>query len=246
MSICLKSANMSLREGRMNPLKIRCSAIGKIMTNPRSKKEWLSKACTSYLCELYVKNAYGREQDIQTKYTKKGTQVEEDSLTLYSRYEKKIFIKNEDWLQNDFITGTPDIVQKGVVHDIKSSWNIYTFFQNKDSAVDKGYWWQLQGYMALTGARAGKLVYCLVNTPFGLIEQEKRSLMYKTGMDEESDLYKEACREIEKLCVYDDIPVSERVIIQEVERDDKAIESIYKRVEECRKWMSEKCGEVKE
>ena len=40
-------------------LKIRCSAIGKIMTNARSKSEVLSKTCKSYLPELAIEEMYG-------------------------------------------------------------------------------------------------------------------------------------------------------------------------------------------
>lgn len=210
---------------------------------PGKRKRWL-KTTEDYLAQLYVENKYGREKEIESKYLKKGTQAEEDSLTLYSRYLNKIFVKNEKWYQNKFITGTPDIVHKGIVHDIKTSWDLFTFFANTDSEVKDDYYWQLQGYMALTGAEKAKLAYCLVNTPFGLIEQEKRSLMYKTGLNEDDPIHREACKEIEKLCVYDDIPLEERVIIQDVERNEEDIAKIYERVEQCRAWMKEKFGEV--
>jgi|SRR5690625_336646 len=223
-------------------LKIRCSAIGKIMPGKRKSR---LKSTDDYLAQLYIEQKYGREKEIESKYLKKGTQVEEDSMTLYSRYEKKLFIKNEEHLQNDFLTGTPDIIHKGVVHDIKSSWDIFTFFANKGKEMNSDYYWQLMGYMALTGAKKARLAYCLVNTPIGLIEQEKRSLHYKTGLDEDDPVFQEACREIEKLCVYDDIPVDERVIVQDLERDEEAIQAIYERVVECREWMREDYGEVK-
>jgi|SRR5690554_9132 len=225
----------------MNDLKIRCSAIGKIM--PGKRKAWL-KSTDDYLAQLFIETKYGREKEIESKYLKKGTQVEEDSMTLYSRFEKKIFVKNEEQLQNDFLTGTPDIVHKGVVHDIKSSWDIFTFFANQAQEMKSDYYWQLMGYMALTGAEKARLAYCLVNTPFGLIEQEKRSLMYKTGLDEDDPIHREACREIERLCVYDDIPVNERVIVQELDRDEAAIESIYARVDECRAYMKKHFGAI--
>jgi len=40
-------------------LKIRCSALGKIMTNSRSKSEVLSKTCKTYLQELAIEEMYG-------------------------------------------------------------------------------------------------------------------------------------------------------------------------------------------
>ena len=47
-----------------NKLKIRCSAIGKIMTNSRSKSEVLSKTCKTYLQELAIEEMYGIKQRI--------------------------------------------------------------------------------------------------------------------------------------------------------------------------------------
>ncbi len=37
---------------------------------------------------------------------------------------------------------------------------------------------------------------------------------------------------------FSDIPLEERVISHIVERDDEAIESVYERIGECRKWLN--------
>jgi hypothetical protein len=44
-------------------LKIRCSALGKIMTNSRSKSEVLSKTCKTYLQELAIEEMYGIKKE---------------------------------------------------------------------------------------------------------------------------------------------------------------------------------------
>ena len=63
-------------------MKIRCSSIGKIMTNSRSKTETLSKTCRTYLQELAVEEMYGKRKEFSSKYTDKGNQVEDDGIKL--------------------------------------------------------------------------------------------------------------------------------------------------------------------
>lgn len=218
----------------------RCSSLGHLMTEPRSKSESLSETTKTHLVDVFVSNKYGRNTDVVNKYTTKGMMVEEDSLTLYSRFKKEIFFKNESHFSNEFIKGTPDIVTKhGMVIDVKSSWNIYTFFRNNATSLNKMYYWQLQGYMALTDCKVSTLAYCLVNTPDMLIQDEKRRLQYKMGViDDSNKTFEEACQDLDKLMVYDDIPLSEKVIEIEIKRNDSDIERLYQRVKDCREYMN--------
>lgn len=232
-------------------LLFRCSSLGYIMTDPRNKNEQLSETCKTHLIDVYVRHKYGRQSDISNRYTEKGMMVEEDSITLYTRVKKKLFVKNEQHLSNTFIKGTPDLFtgpsldKAQEIIDIKSSWDIFSFFRVHTQLLNKHYYWQLQGYMALTGASTSTLAYCLVNTPATTIMDEKRKLFYKMNVaTDENDLYKEACTELEKAMIYDDIPIKERVIEISVERNDMDIEHIYKRVEDCRCYLSELQNEL--
>src|SRR5690606_9498298 len=137
------------------------------------------------------------------------------------------FKKNEDHLRNDFIMGTPDlykgesITKATEIIDIKSSWDIFTFFRNSVKKVNAQYYWQLQGYMALTGAKQASLAYCLVSTPDSFINDEKRKVFYKMNIaTEDNEIYQDACRHLELSMVYEDIPVQERVIEFSIDRDD--------------------------
>lgn len=198
----------------------------------------LSETTKTHLIDKFVSVKYGRETEIVSKYTSKGLMVEEDSLTLYSRFLGRFLTKNEERLSNDFIAGTPDVIKEHII-DIKSSWDIFTFFRTKDKAVNPNYYWQMQGYMALTGAESSTLAYCLTDTPDVLINDEKRKLLWKGGFTSElSPEYLEACEKIDLLLKYDDIPLKERVIEIEVKRNESDINRIYKRVEECREYMS--------
>jgi hypothetical protein len=47
------------------------------------------------------------------------------------------------------------------------------------------------------------------------------------------------CDEIDRLSIYDDIPIEERIHEVQIERNDETIEAIHNRVVECRAWMNE-------
>jgi hypothetical protein len=221
-----------------NQILFRCSSLGHIMTEPRSKSEFLSESCKTHLVDVFVSNKYGRNTDIVNKFTAKGMLVEEDSLTIYSRYKKNFFMKNEEHFKNEFIKGTPDIISEDRIIDVKSSWDIYTFFRNNAAKINKNYYWQLQGYMWLTGKKVSSLAYCLINTPDALINDEKRRLMYKMNViDDVNSDYQEACEQLDKLMVYDDIPLEEKVIEIEIQRNEEDIERLSKRVVDCREYM---------
>jgi hypothetical protein len=228
----------------------RCSSLGHLMTEPQNKgakeRGELSEGAKTHLIDIYVARKYGRQTEISSKYIEKGLTVEEDSITLYSRVKRKFYKKNTEHVTNKFIMGTPDLFE-GVsigkashIVDIKSSWDIFTFFRNITKDINKIYYWQLMGYMALTGAKSSTLAYCLVNTPETLILDEERKLLYKmnAGTTENPD-YIEACEELRKLSIYDDIPMKERVIEFQVTRDDAEIERMYQKVIKGRQYLQE-------
>ena len=210
----------------------------------------LSKTCTSNLAKVYIKHKFNREKNIENRYITKGLEVEEESLTLYSRYTKQYYLKNESTFQNEFIKGTPDIIVNPsseaetdhlqTIIDIKSSWDIFTFFDTTINDLNSNYYWQLQGYMALTGASKARLVYCLVNTPDAIINDEKRRLMWKMNVLSDTDPnYIEACNKLDLLFIYNDIDINEKINIIEFDRNDEDIEKIYQRVEQCRKYINQ-------
>jgi len=211
---------------------------------PIRDKVELSETCKTYLTEVYIGLKYGRTKEITSKYFEKGIICEEDSITLLSRVTKTMYLKNEENLKNDFISGTPDIFKgetiatSEYVPDIKTSWDIFTFFDHKIKGLSKDNYWQIQGYLWLTGAKNGSINHCLVNTPDGLIENEKKSFLYKNpGLS--PDQLDAAFAEIDRNSKYDDIPIQERVHIFEIERNESDIDRLKIRIGECRKYLVE-------
>jgi len=220
------------------------------MAEPKGEKDKregnLSEGAKTHLVDIYVSNKYGRNTNIQTKYTSKGLMVEEDSITLYSRLKKRFFKKNIEAISNSMIKGTPDfyigesIRNAEEIIDAKSSWDIFTFFRVVTKPINPDYWWQMQGYMALSGASCATLAYCLIDTPETLINDEKRRLLYQMGVaTEENNDYQEACLELDKLMRYGDIPIEERMIEFKIERDNEAIARLYAKVLKARDYLNQ-------
>jgi len=221
----------------MDNILFRASQLGLLMTEARSKSEPLSETTKTYLTEVFIRLKYGREKDIASKYIAKGLAVEEDAITLYSRVTKEYLVKNEQHLRNSWITGTPDIVYGDHVVDIKSSWDIFSFWKSKTSPLDKGYYWQLQAYMWLLDVKKAKLAYCLVNTPASMIDDEKKKYIWKSGITGE-DQSAEALEAIEKNMKYDEIPIAERCHVIEIDYNREDIERLIVRIEECRSYIA--------
>ena len=150
----------------MKQFKCRASKGGALATNPRAKSETLSETTKTYLEEWMKEQIYGVKKDISTKYTEKGLVMEDEAIDKAIEWLDLPFaIKNEKQFENDFFTGTPDILLSDTVVDIKNSWDCFTFPLFCDDIPTKDYMYQLQVYMALTGLKRAKLVYVLLNTP---------------------------------------------------------------------------------
>ena len=223
---------------------IRASSVGYLMVDPQSKADkeagLLSKTAQRHLLDVYIAEKYGRKRDIQTKQMKKGVEVEDESIELLNKYWGTNYSKNQYRFTNGFITGHPDILDSNKVVDIKSSYDLWTFLGNLPDKLDSLYYWQLMSYMWLTGATQGHIAYCLSNTPFGIVEQEKRYLLNRMDViSEESPEYVKEAMRLEFNMTFDDIDVSERVLIFTVERNEDDIVRIQNRIEKAREYLHE-------
>ena len=150
----------------MKQFKIRCSAISQIMTRSKVKSNPLSKTTESYLQEWLKEQIYGAQNFKGNKFTQKGLDVEDESINyVMEELNYDFLVKNEDSFENDFLTGTPDVLTDDLVIDMKNSWDMFTFPLFEDAIPTKAYYYQLQGYMALTGKTKAKLIYTLMDTP---------------------------------------------------------------------------------
>ena len=216
---------------------IRCSAIGKIMSNGTDKKT-MGKTAKSYLEELYNEVVWGMKKNYISKYIEKGLQSENSAIAFLSKLHGEFYTKNDEFKSNDFICGTPDIIHENTIRDIKCSWNGSTFPFHDKNLENKDYFYQVQGYMWLFNCEVGYVDYVLINTPDRILEDEKRRAAWNIGATTDiSPEYLELCAEIDKQHCFDNIPNEKRVKSFKIERDEKVIESIQQRVLECREYL---------
>ena len=228
----------------LNEIKVRCSSIGDLMTEPKAVKDKeagvLSETALKLMLDMYAFYVYGRKKQVQTTAMKKGIIVEDNSIMLLSIYDGVIYDKNQERFENDFVTGTPDIITETIIKDIKSSYDLSTFLSNYIGGIKKSYWWQLQGYMWLTGKREAEIVYVLSDMPESMLQQELYYLLKKMDViSEESPEYVEAAEQLKKNLTYPDMPVGEKILKQYVQYDSEAVRLIEEKVINIRARLNE-------
>lgn len=205
-------------------MKIRCSQLGRLMGGFEKPRDALSEEAKSLITEIYIRDVYGRSPVIDSKEMQKGRRVEEDSISLLSRVRGKLYIKNKQSLENDYITGTLDLKVDDTVTDIKSPYTIFTFAK---ADMSSEYAWQLTGYMWLTGASKAELAYCLVNAPEDMVFDELKRACYATNIYKEMEHeYGELELKVRHNMEYSDIPEAKRVKTFPLLRDEQKIELI--------------------
>jgi hypothetical protein len=226
---------------KMKQFKIRCSQIGQIMTNG-TKGEPMGKTVKSYLDEWIKEQLYSRRKEFESKYTNKGNQVEAESIDFIAdQLGYGMLLKNETLYENDFLIGTPDIVLNDTIIDAKNSWDCFTF-PLFETEINKDYFYQGQGYMALTERENYKLIYCLTDTPEDLIIKEAQSYCYRNGLE----LDDEVLNKFIKKMTYKDIPDHLKIKPYEFKIDHDIINMIYERVDLCRKYIAQKLDNHKD
>jgi len=205
----------------MSKFKIRCSSIGKVMTEPRSKTELLSETAKTYIREQWIADKFGRFKEYNSKAIQKGLANEEEGITMLSLHLNDFLLKNGETKENEFIKGTCDIIKDGIVYDIKCPYDLFTFSK---AEVSKDYWWQLQGYCHLFGLTKACLVYVLTDTPASIIENEVRSIIYKMPSIDVDAMEIQAM--VTKQLTFDDIPSEQRIKLFHFDYDPEAIEKI--------------------
>ena len=224
----------------------------------------LSDTAKAMLDIIYIEKVYKRTKpELNTKQITKGTEQEEQGINLSSDYDDALYFKNETRFENEYLSGEPDVVYGDLVIDIKCSWDIFTF-EPKARKPDSLYAWQGWAYNWLTNTSRFKLSYCLVNTPYSMLQAEKQKLWYNYDHPNDSEDhpdYIKAAKEMEKRFIYDypsfmkrykwadllledwtglDIPIHERIISHEFQFDETKIEQVESRLKACREYLNRK------
>lgn len=221
-----------------NDYKFRCSAIGNLFVEPVSKaaKEAgeLSETTKTWLNEIFIEKYYGRRKEIDSKFMQKGIMCEEMSISIVQdALDESYLEKNVKHYEDEYIKGTPDIVLNDLVVDVKTCWDIWSFF--KKDASNKLYYYQLQTYMQLTGLKRAALFYTLVDTPEHLLDLEIRRATYNHDADELDDVI----ANIKHNATYSDIPINQRYTAFYFDAEQDFAERLAIKVTKAREYLND-------
>lgn len=190
------------------------------MTNPKVKTESLSETTKTYLKEWLTSEIYGIERQINSKYIAKGVIMEDEGINQAVEWLNIGFTaKNEESFEDDFFTGTPDMITEDEILDIKCSYDAFSFPAFADKLPNNDYFYQMQVYMHLTGKKSARVVYLLLNTPEEVSPWEQRADY--SGLDKKH-----------------------RYRAFTVNYDPEVIEKLKERVIESRKYIDSLCAQL--
>jgi hypothetical protein len=222
-----------------NKILFRCSGSGALMTEPKLKSDKdagnLSETAKKFVEDKWLFDTFGFAESIKNQYMDKGNECEQDSMDLVTKVIEGGFRSRYNTkLQNDYVIGTPDIVLNDCVEDIKTSWNIKTFYNAELSNI---YYAQAQCYMWLTGKEKYRLIYSLVQTPEHLILSECEKLVLKYNRNKENEDYIKECTQIKKNNdLIKDIAIEKRVKVFAFGYDPAYIETLKKNIDNAREY----------
>lgn len=216
-----------LQEVRSQMFKIRASEARALMSKGRNKSDEWGETSLKIL-KRYI---YGKKSSpFTSKYTDKGIECEEASIELVASIEGwGDVLKNEEHRENEWFTGTPDVVLVDMVADIKNSYSQDTFPLFNDTIPSDEYYDQLQVYMDLFDKEQALLCYTLMDAPESVIEREYSS-RYGWGGEIDLELYEELRVEM----TYSHLPIPLRYKSYLVYRDRERIKQLLDRVEQGR------------
>jgi hypothetical protein len=161
-------------------MKFRASSLGRLMTSSRTKGEALSQTAKSYIIQKAKEDFFDYMSELNSKYITKGLAQEQDSINLLNLVRLEDYKKNEDRVENEWLSGCCDIITDTSIIDIKTSWSLDTFPATSYELKDlSDYEWQGRAYMWLYDMPSFELCYVMVSTaPELLGEYENGALHY--------------------------------------------------------------------
>lgn len=161
-------------------MKFRASQLGKLMTSSRSKGEVLSQTAKSYVIQKAKEDFFEYRTELTNKYLMKGIHQEQDSIDLLNAVRFENYKKYEHRAENEWLTGSCDIITEDLIIDIKSSWSLETFpatsYELKDLSE---YEWQGRAYMWLYDRPRFELCYVMVSTADDLLSDYDSYAIHK-------------------------------------------------------------------
>ncbi|MGL4641324.1 MAG: hypothetical protein ACRCVX_16555 [Shewanella sp.] len=193
----------------------------------------LPATCTAFLQKWAKDKAYGKRVSVTSRTLEKGNKAEIDSVALVSTYVPELSMCEKyegSFFENDWCKGMPDIIHDGMyIADTKTAYTHETMPLFDASALND-YWWQVQGYMWLTGIKKSMVIYCLVDMPEDMLTKKAR---YEIGFDYTKDQFEAYAKNYR----YSDVDPALRIIRYDIDYSEQATCQIAERVKNCRLYI---------
>lgn len=197
----------------------------------------LPKTCVSYLEQWVKEQVFDYRTELKSDYLDKGNMCEDEAIAMtIKEFNLPYNEKNELYFENEYLTGTPDVIYQDEIIDTKCSFTPDTFPVFIDKPMREhniNYWWQGQSYMELCSVNNYRVSYCLCNTPQEILDK----ILYHglKGLSAEARERKQ--QEIINRHNFDNVPIEMKVKGFPFVRDPEAIKAVYQRVEMCRQYI---------
>jgi hypothetical protein len=191
----------------------------------------LSAGAKTYIEDVWYGDYFEFQKSFHNKYVEKGNLKEDASIKALSKYLGFMTVKNESYLSNEFIHGTPDVRLNNPKCTIDTK-NVYypnglEFF--KDSEEKIIYQWQIHGYNFLDQKETGFVARILMNPPAHILEKEVWMYWKNSGNDgQPNDDFR---NEVQEMFNFEKKPIDERVNLFRVDTTENELTIIKKAVE---------------
>jgi len=237
-----------IQESKLFELEQRAGGLGKPLTpnmevelqELRYKKAnpQLSETAKTFVRNSVIEFKTKRRKEIKSKYLEKGILVEQDSVDLLCDVTGEFYDHRTTRITDDYFTGECDLLSDNKVTDIKSSFDIFTFFESDFKDL---YYWQGQVYCRLYNKQYFDLAYCLVDMPRAMFKSLNDKLLAEYGFDTYNEKYVKALTQLSNNCFFGElspnpIPINERLKIFSCERNESDIQRLIERVEAAHKY----------
>lgn len=189
----------------------------------------LETATISVLNKIWAEEVLKIKEVLKSKAVRRGVKNEDDSIKMVGQVFNANLSKNTKRFENKFLTGEPDLIVNESIVDIKTCESWATFEKKSLKSAADDYFWQLWGYLYLTGKKKAYIAYTLPSYDEQAIEYAKSSTI---NVDEENQTFLNMN--------FDRIPAIKRVKIAKVEIGDVDVKRIETYLQECRNYLQRK------
>lgn len=199
----------------------------------------LSKGAKTYIRDVFYGEKFEFVKAFTSKQTEKGNACESRAIKQVIKFLRlPIAFKNEQFYENLFIHGTPDVVMKALdfQFDIKCPYEpkgLETF----NETLDHDYEWQQHGYNWLLGVSNAAVIRVLMNPPENIIEKEAWIRLKDKGLSTMSDAFLDEVREL--FDFEGKKPIEDRIKIYTLQTEKHHIDTIKTAVRLARRYWKE-------